>query len=193
MATDASEWLRSLPWTHVALAISAGLNVVLLMAFLFRRAINGIVVNLYRTWRDRMEGERHVLRELYAKMDTLNRDYLFTLVTAGMIHHAATDARRQILIEQQSALSPQLDATGAFLTAHELDFPRDVRQLVERLRMELILPSVQSTDDVSAILRHSEAVTRVTRAIKAAVSDHMHGASWPGMRLIRRNKHVSNV
>jgi hypothetical protein len=171
-----------------------GLNLLLLLAFVFRRAINGILVNLYSVWRTRTEEQRHVLRELYEKMDVLNHDYLFMLVTSGMIHSAQTDAQRQILLDQQHAISPRLGATRTFLADHELEFPREVRQLVEKLRMELVLPSVQAADDVSAILRHSEVLTRVTRAIKTAVSECMRGSPWLRMRMIRRRDgHASKV
>lgn len=187
MAIDPSEWLRSLPWVYVALVLSAGLNVILLVALLFRRAVNGIIVGLYTTWRDRQEGRRQVLRELYAKMDAVNHDYLLVLVIAGMVHSANTITERQMLLDQERAITPRLEAVRAFLTEHELDLPQEVRQLVGRLRVEMILPAVEGSIDVSAMLRHSEAVTRVTRAIKGAVSGHMHGGPWPRMRRARRD------
>jgi hypothetical protein len=193
MATDPSEWLRSLPWTHVALALSAGLNLVLLLALFSRRAINGILVNLYSTWRDRTEGRRHILRELYAKMDTVNHDYLFALVTASMVHGALTDSHRQVLLDQQHAIAPRLEAAQSFLAEHELELPQDLRHLAERLRAEMILPATQGTTDVSVMLRHSEAVTRVTRAIKTAVSRHMHGSLWPRIRMIRRDGQIPKI
>ena len=183
MATDPSEWLRSLPWAHVALALSAGLNLVLLLALFSRRAINGIIVNLYSTWRDRREGRRQILRELYAKMDMVNHDYLFALVTASMVHSATSDSHRQVLLDQERAIAPRLEAVQRYLAEHELDLPQDLRQLAERLRAEMILPAAQGTDDVTLMLRHSEAVTRVTRAIKTAVSGHIHGRPWPGVRV----------
>ena len=182
MATDPSEWLRSLPWSHIALVLSVGLNLVLLLALVSRRAVNGIIVSLYSTWRDRREGRRHVLRELYAKMDAVNHDYLFALVTASMVHNSVSDSHRRMLLDQERAIAPRLEAVQKFLADHELDLPRDLRQLTERLRAEMILPAAQGTDDVTLILRHSDAVTRVTRAIKAAVSGHMHGSPWPRVR-----------
>jgi hypothetical protein len=193
MVTDPSEWLHSLPWAYVALVFSAGLNLILLVALLFRRAINGILVSLYTTWRDRTEGRRQVLRELYARMDIVNHDYLLVLVIDGMVHRADTDLQRQVLLDQQRTIAPRLEAMQAFLAEHELDLPPDVRQLVERLRAEMTLPGVQGTGDVNAMLRHSETVTRLTRAIKGAVSGHMHGGPWPRMRLSRRDRQVSKI
>lgn len=186
MVDDPSEWLRSLPWTHIALVVSAGLNLCLLVALPFRRAINGIIVNLYRRWCERQDGRLRILRELYAKMDTVNHDYLFALVAAEMAQRAAADPQRQLLLDQQHAITPRLEAVQTFLVQHELDLPRDVRQLVEKLRLEMILPAGQATADTSAILRHSEAVTRLTRAVKGAVTSHLHGGAWPGMRFGRR-------
>ena len=193
MTIDPSDWLRSLPWSHIALTLSVGLNLVLLVIFLFRRAVNGIILNLYRTWCDHAEGRRHVLRDLYTKMDMLNHDYLFLLVTASMAHNATSDQQRQIILHQHQDIFPRLETTRTFLAQHELDLPQDVRQLVERLRIEMILPPVQSMDDASAILRHSEAVTRITRAIKTAVSGHVRGGPWPRMRIHRREGHASKV
>jgi hypothetical protein len=159
-----------------------GLNLVLLLALFSRKALNGIIVNLYSTWRDRREARRHILRELYAKMDTVNHDYLFALVTASMVHSAVSDSHRRVLLDQERAIAPRLEAVQNFLADHELDLPQDLRQLAERLRAEMILPAAQGTDDVTVMLRHSEAVTRVTRAMKTAVSGHMHGSPWPRVR-----------
>lgn len=186
MVDDPSAWLRSLPWTHIALVLSAGLNLGLLLALPFRRAINGIIVNVYRGWCERQDERRQILRELYAKMDTVNHDYLFVIVAAEMAHGAAAGPQRQALLDQQHAMTPKLEAVQTFLAQHELDFPRDVRQIVEKLRMELILPAGQTIADKSAILRHSEAVTRLTRAVKGTVTRHIDRGAWSGMRFGRR-------
>lgn len=186
MVDDPSVWLRSLPWTHIALALSAGLNLVLLIALPFRRAINGIIVNVYRRWCDRQDGRQQILRDLYAKMDTVNHDYLFALVATGMAHSAGVGPQRQLLLDQQHVLTPKLEAVQTFLARHELDLPRDVRQLVEKLRMEMIVPSGETAGDTNAIFRHSESVTRLTRAVKGAVTRHLHGHLWPGMRSGKR-------
>ena len=83
-------------------------------------------------------------------------------------------------------MTPKLEAVQTFLAQHELDLPGDARQIVEKLRMELIVPAGQTTADTSAILRHSEAVTRLTRAVKGAVTGHIHRSAWPAMRFRRR-------
>jgi len=186
MVDDPSAWLMSLPWTHIALVLSAGLNLALLIALPFRRAINGIIVNVYRRWGEREDERRQILRDLYAKMDTVSHDYLFALVAAEMAHGVAAGPQRQLLLDQQNAMTPRLQAVQTFLAQHELDLPRDVRQIVERLRMEILLPAGQTNADASAILRHSEAVTRLTRAVKGAVTRHIHRGAWPGMRFGRR-------
>ena len=186
MVDDPSAWLRSLPWTHIALVLSVGLNVALLIALPFRRAVNGIIVNVYRRWSERQDERRQILRELYEKMDTVSHDYLFALVAAEMAHGAAAGPQRQVLLDQQHALTPKLEAVQTFLAQHELDLPRDVRQIVEKLRMEMIVPAGQTNADPSAILRHSEAVTRLTRAVKGAVTSHIQRGAWPGMRFGRR-------
>ncbi len=186
MVDDPSAWLRSLPWTHIALVLSAGLNLALLIALPFRRAINGIIVNVYRRWGEREDERRQILRELHAKMDPASHDYLFAVVAAEMAHGAAGGPQRQALLDQQQAITPRLEAVQAFLAEHELDFPADVRQIVEKLRTEMILPAGQTGADTGAILRHSEAVTRLTRAVKAAVTRHLQGGAWPGMRFGRR-------
>jgi hypothetical protein len=71
MVDDPSAWFRSLPRTHIALVLNAGLNLGLLLALPFRRAINGIIVSVYRGWCERQHERRQILRELYAKMDTV--------------------------------------------------------------------------------------------------------------------------
>jgi hypothetical protein len=52
--------------------------------------------------------------------------------------------------------------------------------------MEMIVPAGQTKADPSAILRHSETVIRLTRAVKGAVTSHIHGGAWPGTRFGRR-------
>jgi len=185
MVDDPSAWLMSLPWTHIALVLSAGLNLALLIALPFRRAINGIIVNVYRRWAEREDERRQILRDLYAKMDTVSHDYLFALVAAEMAHDVAAGPQRQLLLDHQNAMTPRLQAVQTFLAQHELDLPRDVRQIVERLRMEILLPASQTNVDASAILRHSEAVARLTRAVKGAVTRHIHRGAWPGTRFGR--------
>jgi hypothetical protein len=183
MVDDPSAWLRSLPWTHIALVLSVGLNVALLIALPFRRAVNGIIVNVYRRWSERQDERRQILRELYEKMDTVSHDYLFALVAAEMANGAAAGPRREVLLDQQHAMTPRLEAVHAFLARHELDLPRDVRQIVEKLRMEMILPAGQAAADASVMLRHSEALTR---AVRSAVTGHLQRGAWPGIRFRRR-------
>jgi hypothetical protein len=186
MAIDPTEWLRSLPWSHIALVLSVALNLCLLIALPFRRAINRIIANVYRAWCERQDRRSQILRELYLKMDAVNHDYLFAIVVAELSHGAAAGPERQSLLDRQHALLPRLEAVQAFLAQHELDLPTDVRQLVEKLRMEMILPAGQSAADSGAILRHSEAVTRLTRAVKGAITRHVHAGPWSGLRLGRR-------
>ncbi len=186
MVTDPTDWLRSLPWSHIALVLSVALNLCLLIALPFRRAINGMIANIYRAWCERQDRRSQILRELYTKMDAVNHDYLFAIVAAEMSRGAAAGPERQLLLDRQHALIPRLEAVQTFLAEHELDLPTDVRHLVEKLRTEMILPAGQSTADAGAILRHSEAVTRLTRAVKGAITRHVHAGPWSGLRLGRR-------
>src|SRR5260370_40083307 len=107
MENNPSEWLRSLPWTHIALGLSAGLNLALLIVLPFRRAINGIIVNVYRRWGERQDERQQILRELYAKMDTVSHDYLFALVAAEMAQGAAAGPEGHGVFEPPAAPTPK--------------------------------------------------------------------------------------
>jgi len=54
--------------------------------------------------------DRQILRELYVKMDMVNHDYLFALVTASMVHSAVSDSHRRVLLDQEHANAPRLEA-----------------------------------------------------------------------------------
>ena len=70
-------------------------------------------------------------------------------------------------------MTPQVAEAQSFLTRHELQFPRDIRALVDQLRSRMMLPSIEDAGNARSIAESSSAVNQLVQDIRAAISRNL--------------------
>jgi len=157
-------------WMPSLLTLSLALNLVLAVVLFFRSALNTVVGNAYSEWRTRKAARKQLLRDLYATVDALGRDHFLALATTGMIWNAQSNEERERFMAVLEEMVPKMAEANTFLTRHELEFPQNIRFLVDQLRDRMVLPSLDVVGSAPAIAEHSGAVNQLVESIKAAVS-----------------------
>lgn len=148
------------------LVISLALNVVLAIALFLKTALNQIVVDVVKDFREKRTRREELLRELHERLATFDADYFMLLLSIGAEKVAAPGQPTKQLGGPGAA---GVDAANKFFDKNLLEFPASVRLLLQRLRTEMLFKDVDLMKDGPTILDRSSAVTQATKKVRAEV------------------------
>jgi hypothetical protein len=155
--------------------LSVALNIVLVLALLFKSALNAIVVDWYTRRQQRREGRRTMLLDLHEHMGLFDAHYM--VITGMSLLNAAADDLDLDRAGDVRAASARLDemfsgpfqADLDFVNRHELEMPARIRDHIVRLREAMRVADVDAMTDPADVERRTSAVKNAVQDIRTEI------------------------
>jgi hypothetical protein len=148
--------------------LSLVLNVVLAVALLFKSALNDVVVDSYKRFRDRREKRRALLCELHENMLGFSAKYM-VLVAVAPLKQSGIPEVDAVADQLQGTFTGLFQASMEFLNRHEFEMPSAVRERIGELRTAMKVDDPRALVDPTAIEKRSSDVDRIVEEIEAEV------------------------